>query len=87
MQSFLEVAAAAAYFGAFKVSGILPCAVPGGFIEAVVSLIETTLIFQGKSEIVDRLAVVGVGVAFPEYLHCAGEIAFGFVETSLADVP
>ena len=47
-----------------KVSGILPGGIPTRFIETVVSLIVASLVFQGKTEIINRFSVVWVGVAF-----------------------
>ena len=47
-----------------KVPRILPGGIPTRFIETVVSLIVSSLVFQGKTEIIDRFSVVWIRITF-----------------------
>ena len=45
-------------------AAILPGGIPTRFIETVVSLIVSSLVFQGKTEIIDRFSVVWIRITF-----------------------
>ena len=76
-----------AYLSAGKIARILPCAVPCRLVESAVCLVHASLIFQCQAEVVYRLPVIRVGVAFLEYGDSLRQIFLGQVEAPLADIP
>ena len=87
VESVFEAILHSRNLGAGEVAGILPCSVPARLVEAVVSLIEAALILQCQAEVVERFAIIGVGVALHKGIHRSGEVLFGACEASFAYIP
>ena len=74
-------------FGCLEVARICLSLAPCGFPEQLVGLVIPALILQRKGKVVDRLAVVWVGVTLLRQFHSLAQILLCLTEASPADIP
>ena len=73
--------------GAGKITCILPGSIPTSLIEAIISLIIFTLIFQDKSQVVQRLTIIRIRITLQLGLYCLTQISLSLLETSFSQIP
>ena len=70
-----------------KIPGILPGGIPSGLVEPVIGLVQAPLTAQAQRQVVQRLAVVRVGIAPLQDLHRRAEIRLRQRVAAAAQVP
>ena len=87
VKGILVATLCSAYFGCLEVCGICPALVPRGFPKQFVCLGEFALILERHGKIIDRFAVVGVGVTLLRQFYSFAQVFFSKGKATLSDVP